>query len=91
MSEQDEDLIPDNDDIRGRARQAAEQGPDELAEVVGSAIDELAQQFADKMSTLLEEHGGTAGSLPSSPRQFVAGSLFGAVVFALGVLLGRRH
>lgn len=91
MAEQDDDLIPDNDDIRGRARQAAEQGPDELAEVVGSALEELAQQFGDKMATLLDERGGAAVGLPSSPRQFVAGSLFGACVFALGVLLGRRH
>ena len=91
MADQDEDLITDDEDLRARARQAAEQGADQLGEVVGGAIEELAEQFTAKMESLLSERGAPDTTAAAPPRQFVTGALFGAFVFAVGVLLGRRH
>jgi hypothetical protein len=91
LAGQDEDLIEDDEDIRSRARVAAEQGAEQLAEVVGSAIEELAKEFGDKVASLLEENRAGAAAAPVPPRQFVLGALFGSFVFALGVVLGRRH
>lgn len=88
----DEQLAPDpeEDERRERFQSAARQGADQLAAVVDQSLQTLAEDFSERsqatMERLLEEVGG--GS-PDKPEKFVRGALFGALVLAVGVLLGR--
>lgn len=90
----DEQLAPDpeTDERRARFERAAGQGADQLAAVVDQALNGLAEEFSERaqaqMDRVLEEVG--AGS-PDRPDKFVRGALFGALVLAIGVVIGRSR
>lgn len=71
---------------------AASAGPDELANVIEENIQGLASEFERRVemvgNRILDAVAGQA-SPEQQPRTFVVGALFGAIVLALGVLLGR--
>ena len=87
-----EQLVADPEDEERRARfeGAARQGPDQLAAVLNDQIMGLAEEFEARtervVKGLLE---GIDGS-PDKPQGFIRGAIFGAIVLAAGVLLGRR-
>lgn len=82
---------PDEDERRQRFQRAASQGADQLAAVVDQGLQSLAEEFTERsqatMERLLEEVGGGTSD---KPEKFVRGAIFGAIVLAAGVLLGRR-
>lgn len=80
---------------RGTFERAARAGADEFAGVVEQNILGLAEEFEARMIAQLKQFGEEfSDALNPSERQrsqFVAGAIFGALVFAGGVLLGRRR
>lgn len=74
---------------------AARQGPDELGRLVDEQIQNLAAEFDDRVVARLKEFGEELSSAIASPDSkkrsgsFVIGAVFGALVFAAGVVLGR--
>lgn len=73
---------------------AAAAGPDELAGVVEENLRGLADMFEDRVTRTLKDFGTelVEAVRPTNAQrsQFVSGAIFGAIVFAGGVLLGRR-
>lgn len=76
---------------------AAAAGPDELGALVDEHIQRLATDFDDRVVERLKEFGaeimGEIGRADSPQRSgsFIFGAVFGAIVFAGGVLLGRKR
>ncbi len=78
---------------RASFERAAIAGPDELAGVVEENIQGLASEFEARVESvgqrIIDAVAGQAAP-GQQPRTFVGGAIFGAIVFAFGVLLGRR-
>lgn len=77
---------------RASFERAANAGPDELAAVIEENIQGLASEFERRVEMVGNRIlDAIAGQTPpgQQPRTFVSGAAFGAIVLALGVLLGR--
>ena len=85
---------PEDGARRASFERAARAGADELAGVVEGHITGLANEFDDRVVNQLKIFGEEIGPMlqPSEKQrsQFVVGAVFGAIVLAAGVLLGRR-
>jgi len=85
--------LGEEDARRESIERAAAAGPDELAGVVEENLRTLADMFEDRIVRNLKDFGGelTEALRPANAQrsQFVFGAIFGAVVLAAGVLLGR--
>lgn len=91
-----ENLEPEPEDGERRAsfERAARAGADELAGVVEAHITGLANEFEDRVVNQLkvfgEEMGAAIQPTEKQRSQFVVGAIFGAIVLAAGVVLGRK-
>lgn len=82
---------PEQEARRGQFERAARAGADEFAAVVEQNISELANEFEARTERVVKGMLENIDGSPDKPNGFVRGAVFGAIVFAVGVLLGRRN